>query len=70
MVFKAGTNRQCMKGFKFNERGDNITVTLQVSKTKLRDITCLLRFLVAGKHTVPSRSFHSFLLSTNVISAC
>lgn len=69
-MFKAGTNRPWMKGFKFNERGDNITVTLQVSKTKLRDITCLLRILTAGKHPVPSRSFHSFLLSTNVVSAC
>lgn len=55
-----------MKGFKFSERGDNITVTLQVSKTKLRDITCLLRILIAGKHRAPSRSFHSFLLSTNM----
>lgn len=57
--------------FKFNERVENITVTLQVSKIKLREVTRLLRILIPGKHTTSSQIF-LFLppLHKYVLSAC
>lgn len=56
----AGAKKLYMNSFILNamERVDNVIVIVQASKIKLREVTCLVRVLIPGKHIAPSQIFH------------